>query len=277
MFAGIPTVFLPQPRIADDQDGRARAAAEAGAARIAGSVEDVACLLESPGDPAIARSLVPQNGARAAAAQVLQGVLPASDIAYAHEVLSPELWARALRSSGTAAVDVVASVAGATPSAQAERDALLGELADEGAVLATPPRRPRPATVRVARFLAMVEDTRAPGETAVAIVRGLRRKFPAAPLDAVVEACDVLFAAWARFGDWMGALSLVQALPVQRTVTIGDAATALADWLAGQDDLFDALRTFAQLEGHGARSLGEVLRALHHVAPGVPPAAELDA
>ena len=31
MFAGVPTVFLPQPRIADDQEGRARAAADAGA------------------------------------------------------------------------------------------------------------------------------------------------------------------------------------------------------------------------------------------------------
>ena len=45
-------------------------------------------------------------------------------------------------------------------------------------------------------------------------------------------------------------------------IAIGDAAQALAAWLATEDDLFDALRRFAHLEGNGARSLAEVLRTL---------------
>src|SRR5690606_40698159 len=101
-----------------------------------------------------------------------------------------------------------------------------------------------------------------PIETSIAIVRGLKRKFPGAGLDALVDACVVLFPAWARFSDWMGAVSLVNALPVQRGMSVGDVATGLVAWLERETDLFDALRRFAHLEGGGARSLGEGLRQL---------------
>jgi UDP-N-acetylglucosamine:LPS N-acetylglucosamine transferase len=275
MFAGVPAVFLPQPRIADDQDGRAQAAATAGAARVARSIDEVPELLEAPGDAAIARSLVPHNGARAAAAEVLATVLPAADVAFAQQLLSPELWARAQRLG--AAIDVVGAVTGDTPSALKERDAVLAELIDEGVLVTAPARRRQPATARVERFLEIVEGSGAPAETSVAIVRALRRKFPAAPLDAIVDACGVLFTAWSKFADWMGALSLVQALPMQRALAIDEAARALAAWLAHESDLFDALRRFAHLEGHGARSLSEVLRALHAPAGTSAPAVELDA
>src|SRR6185503_8556589 len=45
MFAGVPSVFLPQPRIADDQAGRARAACEAGAGRFATTLAEIPDLL----------------------------------------------------------------------------------------------------------------------------------------------------------------------------------------------------------------------------------------
>jgi hypothetical protein len=60
----------------------------------------------------------------------------------------------------------------------------------------------------------------------------------------------------------MGALSLVNALPVQRGISVGDVAAALVVWLSRESDLFDALRRFAHLEGNGQRSLGEVLQQL---------------
>ena len=66
--------------------------------------------------------------------------------------------------------------------------------------------------------------------------------------------------------DWMGAVSLVNALPVQRGISVGDVAAALVIWLERETDLFDALRRFAHLEGGGARSLGDVLRALPNEA-----------
>jgi hypothetical protein len=261
-FAGIPSVFLPQPRIADDQDGRARAAASAGAGRLATSLDEIPDLLEAPGDPAAARALVPHNGARTAAAEILATVLPAADVAMAQSVVTPELWARAQRLGGANALEAVSVLVGDAPSAQRERDAVLAELVADGALVSAPARRRAPAAARVEKFLAAVETAQAPLETAIAIVRGLKRNFPAAGLDALVDACAVLFPAWSRFADWMGAVSLVNALPLQRGVPVGEVATGIVTWLERETDLFDALRRFAHLEGNGARSLGEVLRAL---------------
>jgi hypothetical protein len=261
MFAGIPTVFLPQPRIADDQDARARAAVAAGAARLATSLDEVPDLLEAPGDAAAARALVPTNGARAAAAEILSAVLPAADVAMAQSIVSPELWARAQR-LGAGAIEAIALVTGDPPSVLKERDAMLADLVAEGALVSAPARRRAPATARLEVFLTTLELSTPPLDTATSIVRTLRRKFPGASIDAVVDACRVLFPAWARFADWMGAVSLVNALPVQRTVSIGEIAEAMVTWLAGESDLFDALRRFARLEGNGARSLPDVLKAL---------------
>jgi len=261
MFAGVPTVFLPQPRIADDQEGRAKAAADAGAGRLATSLDEIPDLLEAPGDPAIARALVPHNGARAAAAQVLGTVLPAGDLAFAQSLVTPELWARVQRLNG-AGIELVTSIAGDGPSRDRERDALLASLVDEGVLISAPARKKLPATARVERYLDAIEVSAVPPASALAIVRALRQRFPAAGLDGIVDGCASLFPAFARFGDWMGALALVNALPAQRSIALADVATALAHWLASEHDLFDAVRRLAHLEGHGKRSLGEVLGLL---------------
>jgi UDP-N-acetylglucosamine--N-acetylmuramyl-(pentapeptide) pyrophosphoryl-undecaprenol N-acetylglucosamine transferase len=258
MFAGVPTVFLPQPRIADDQAGRAKAVADAGAGRLATSIDEIPDLLEAPGDPAIARSLVPTNGARAAAAAVLGTVMSAGDLAFAQSILTPQLWSRVHHCG----IELVTAVVGDGPSRERERDALLVELVDDGALIAAPIRRKQPATARVEALLDSVEASAVPPASALAIVRALRQRFPAAGLDGVVDACGILFPTFARFADWMGALALVNAVPSQRTVALGDLATALVSWLATEHDLFDAVRRFAHLEGHGQRSLGDVLRAL---------------
>ncbi|HEV7554229.1 MAG TPA: hypothetical protein VGO00_02175, partial [Kofleriaceae bacterium] len=202
--------------------------------------------------------------------------LPAADVAMAKGVLSPASWARAQRLSPASAIELVSVAAGDAPSVYKERDAMLADLVAEGALLGAPARRRQPASERVERFLAAVEAAGAPGDTAIALVRGLRRKFPSASLDAIVDATHTLFPAWARFADWMGAVSLVNALPAQRTLSIAEAADAIATWLAREDDLFDALRRFARLEGNGARSLPEVLRALGAVTS-TPPSAEVEA
>lgn len=266
MFAGVPTVFLPQPRIADDQEGRAQHAADAGAGRFAKSLDEIPDLLDAPGSADAARALVPVNGARAAAAQILSTVLPQADLALATSVLSPALWARAQRIAGLtqmeSALELVTCVLGDTPSASRDKEALLAEIVDDGAIVSAPVRRKSAAAERVEKLLAVVEETRAPIEHVVSLVRGLRRKFPAAGIDGVVDACAQLFPVWSRFADWMGAVSLVNALPAQRAVTIFDTATSLTAWLASEDDLFDALRRFARLEGNGALPLAEVLRQL---------------
>ncbi|HEY0253708.1 MAG TPA: glycosyltransferase, partial [Kofleriaceae bacterium] len=258
MYAGVPTVFLPQPRIADDQAGRARAMADAGAGRVAKTIEEIPDLLEAPGDPAIARSLVPKNGASAAAVQVLSAVLPVADVAFAQQLLSPELWARAQRFG----LDAVMSLVGDAPSRDRERDALLASLMDDGALLSAPVRKRPPAGQRIEAFLSACEAHRVPAPSALATVRALRQRFPGTGLDAIVDGSATLFAAFARFADWMGALALVNALPTQRQLALADVASQLARWLATEHDLFDAARRISHLEGHGKRTLDGVLAEL---------------
>jgi UDP-N-acetylglucosamine--N-acetylmuramyl-(pentapeptide) pyrophosphoryl-undecaprenol N-acetylglucosamine transferase len=76
MFAGVPTAFLPQEKLADDQRARAEHAVAKGAASILDAGADalgvVKALLERPGASAAARSLVPENGARLAAGELLR-------------------------------------------------------------------------------------------------------------------------------------------------------------------------------------------------------------
>ena len=85
MFAGVPTVFLPQPTRRRRSGPRARrSACDAGAGRLARSAR------RGPGSARRARrsrqrraGWCSHNGARAAAAEVLGAVLPAADVAFA--------------------------------------------------------------------------------------------------------------------------------------------------------------------------------------------------
>lgn len=83
MFAGVPTAFLPQEKLADDQAARAERAEKAGAAILlspgAGALDvhrAVTELLARTEARAAARALVPENGARVAAAELLRLLCP---------------------------------------------------------------------------------------------------------------------------------------------------------------------------------------------------------
>lgn len=273
MYCGVPTVFLPQPRISDDQGERAERAAAAGAGRLAPSLEHVAALLENPGDPAVARGLVPTNGARAAALQALASVLPEADLALAARVLSPALLSRGATVGGAAGaqkvLEIVRVLAGGPPREVARRRALIAELGDRG-VDVSGVDADLGRTEPVEQFLALTRQHEVPLDTAVALLKALQRKFPAATATELVAGCTTLFAAWAPFADWMGAVSLLRAVPTQRGLSLAAFAAGMRDWLGGEDDLFDALRAFAQLEQDGARPVAEVLRLLTAGRPGTP-------
>ena len=273
MHVGLPTVFLPQPRIADDQAERAARAVAAGAGRLAHNLEQVpdllAALLEDPGCAAAAAALVPRNGALDAALAVLDGVLPAEDLAMAGRALTPGLLAQLRRISDptrpvgeelSQAMDLLRLLAGGSPSEQSTRAALLAELRLEG--VAVPSTKATDPAAILAGFIALCEVHRVPLAAAVPLVRALDRKFPAARGRGLLAACEVLLAALARFDDWMGAQSLLRAVPVQRGLAVEPFARAVAEWLAREDDLFDALRRFSHLEGGGRRPVGEVLALL---------------
>ena len=115
MYAGVPTVFLPLPRIADDQLERCQRAEKAGAGRVAHSDEAVPDLLEAAGSAEAARALVPHNGARKAALRVLAPLLPAADLAMADALLTPAIVSHLQRASNDNhrhALEVVRLLAG---------------------------------------------------------------------------------------------------------------------------------------------------------------------
>jgi UDP-N-acetylglucosamine--N-acetylmuramyl-(pentapeptide) pyrophosphoryl-undecaprenol N-acetylglucosamine transferase len=95
MFAGVPVVFLPQEKMADDQHARAKLAVEKGAARMLEHGCDahraVVELLERPAARDAARSLAPENGARVAAAELLRLVCPPADVDRVEAALDDEL------------------------------------------------------------------------------------------------------------------------------------------------------------------------------------------
>lgn len=274
LHAGVPTVFVPQPRIADDQAERAGRAADAGAGAVATletAADALAKLLDGDGAREAAQGLVPRNGALAAALEALDGLLPADDLALAASVLTPELdrllepltrSGRGLEGSRRALRLV--RMLGGTPSAWKRRRATLLELADAGQPVDDPGAPPSAGATasRLARFLGEAEAARVPVETALHLTEGLMRKFPAARGDDLLAAVSTLFPAWGRFDDWMGALALLRALPTQRRLEVEEYARMTAAWLARHDDLFEATAEFSRLEGAGARPVAEVLEHL---------------
>ncbi len=98
MFAGVPTAFLPQDKLADDQRARAERAVGNGAAAMLAPGDDVHAvvkeLLARPGARAAAQSLVPENGARAAAAELLRLVCSPIEVDRVEAALDDELLQR---------------------------------------------------------------------------------------------------------------------------------------------------------------------------------------
>ena len=264
MSAGVPTVFLPQPRIADDQAERARRAAAAGAGRVATSLAEVPALLEDPGDAAAARAMVPGGGASRAAIAALSGLVEDAELRYAAAAWSPAL-AAMLGDDEAAGIrglsELIGLLSGAGPRELAQRRAALAGLAAEGVAVPSVPEAVDPAP-RLARFADLCRRCDLPLDRARALTRALAKTFPAARGEALLGAAEVLYPAWARFEDWMGAISLLRALPTQRGYDIGEYARDCVAWLEGCEDLFDALREFSRLEGGGERTAAEALRLL---------------
>lgn len=239
MHAGVPTVFLPQPRIADDQEERVMRAVQAGAgfrATTLGQVPDLVAQLGS-GHAQAARELVPLNGATQAAVQCLQGLIPQSELDWALAALPP-----GIRDAELPAIRLLGGVRpGQGPSLAPDPGAVAGRLATWRRILTT--HQP-------------------PDDLAWSLLQGLARKFPQSERGELIAGAELLFAAWAPFEDWMGALSLLRALPTQRQLGIERFGVWMGEWLAGYEDLFDALRDFSRLEQGGQRSVSEVMLAL---------------
>ena len=256
MFVGIPTVFLPQPRIADDQLERVRQAEAAGAGRIATALDEIPLLLEEPGNSEAARALVPENGARKAALRLLSHLVPLADLRLANEMLTDQLLALFRRvDSSKRALELLRLLAGGTPSEQMRRRVTIVEAGHDA-----PPEVD--ASQRIQCFATLCAENQVDLDCAIHLTKTLARKFPTADGEALLKAAEFLFPAWARFDDWMGAVALLRAIPTQRDFELRAFASQLSRWLAKEEDLFDALREFSRLEGNGVRNVSEVLQQL---------------
>lgn len=187
MFAGVPTAFLPQSKLADDQAARAQLAVESGA----GAMLEAGCddarihqtiteLLERPEAPGAARALVPENGARLAAAELLRLVCPPASVDVAEAALDDERLGRL--SAGTRELDVL----GLAPR--------LARGCEQELALAVE----RSSTLLEGRDAREVREVRGIVD---AIVRGL----PSAPVTVRAAACDAALAALAALGPGDGA------------------------------------------------------------------------
>lgn len=239
MHAGVPTVFLPQPRIADDQGERVMRAVNAGAGLLAEAVSQVPALVSQlgPGHRQAALDLVPENGATRAAVQCLSGLLPESDLKWALAALPP-----GIRDAELPAIRLLGGVHPGQASSLAPKPAQVAE--------------------RLDKWRGILALHQPPDDLAWSLLQGIARKFPLSERGELIAGAELLFAAWAPFDDWMGALSLLRALPTQRQLGVIRFAEWMGEWLAGHEDLFDALRDFSRLEQGGKRSVSEVMLAL---------------
>lgn len=269
LFAGVPTVFVPQDKVADDQAARVDALVRAGAARVA-SLEDPVGLRAAvhavlgPDTAAALRAAgtaqVPENHARDAALELLGLLLPAALLRQAREVVDDAALTglRALGVELGVAVDLACALRvgrAASDRATLELDGALELLRTAGAH-AVPPA----ALLRVAGLW----------------TRKLRSPRAAAP-GAVAEALTTLLEFPGLAGQWGALPLLLGALTGEREwgpVELARQLCALLDLgLSGGRDVFATTRALveaqAELGDEGSSNAGLLARARARLRGGV--------
>ena len=263
LFAGVPTVFVPQDKIADDQAARVNALVRAGAARVA-SLDDpiglqaaIAAVLQ-PDTAAALRAAamvhVPENHARDAALELLGLVLPAPLLRQAREVVDDAALGE-LRGLGVelgVAVDLACALRigrAASDRSTLELDGALELLRTAGAH-AVPPA----TLLRIAGLW----------------TRKLRAPRAAAP-EAVAEALTILLEFPGLAGQWGAAPLLLGALTGEREwgpVELARQLVALLDvGLSSGRDVFATTRALVEAQtelseqGEGGSNAGLLARA----------------
>ncbi len=257
MHAGVPAVFLPQEKVADEQDRRAAAAVAAGAALVAGPAPSREGLDEAIGRlldgetrrraAAAARALVPRNHARDAAAAILELVLPEHEVAAAHAAVDDELLAasRALGVPLEGFFDLIRTLEGAVP-AGAGRTSARGD------------RRARAASGAARGMVAKAVELGVPPALAPRLLGPLQKRLLRGSLAERGEAAERIVRALSPFGEWGTALQLLRALDPPKDATAAEVAAEVeaiaARWPTERGSLAQAVAALAAEEGDGARS-----------------------
>lgn len=245
MFAGVPSLFWPQDKVADEQDLRAERARAVGAAQILSAevtVEGLAELLEQLSDPrvraemsAAARGLVPENHAREAAAELLRLVLPPAAVEAAEGAVDDALLLAA-RELGYELASLFELMGVLEPRPRGELDA---ESARELSTMA----------VELVREFAQAG---VPLEAARRALDPLARKLPRANAGERREVLGRALQAFAPFNDWSGAGMVVRALRSEKEPSGSELIQHLERFLAGLSreghDLYQGLARLARVQ-----------------------------
>lgn len=226
--AGVPTLFVPQPKIADEQDVRARRAVDAGAAKLLASLTPQAivdavntCRDASWREQARAAALTlrGRNGAREAAARLLELVVPGAEIEAAQE-----------------AIDDTFLVAGQRFRLSAHE---LLELVDavsprvEGAGRQTARRAMQLTTSLLDRLVSKGVGVEELGRVLPLLGHKLSRATPEERSEAMARIIE----SFHSFGDWNGAQMVLRSFATEKEL---DASTFADGLVAFLDSLQDA-------------------------------------
>lgn len=257
MHAGVPSVFLPQEKVADEQDRRAAAAAASGAAAVVPGpgerpgLEAALARFLDPDERARAaekaRALVPRNRAREAAAEILELVLPAHEVAAAEAAVTDELLgaARSLGGAPEDFFDLVRALAPEAPAGGARSGRSREAIASAAAV------------ALASRAVALG----VPEAHVLRLLAPIQRRLLRGPLPERVAATERILAALAPFSEWGPALHLVRSLAPARDASPREVASELEEFLGrfrepgGEGGLARAVAALAAAETGDARAL----------------------
>lgn len=266
LHAGVPTIFLPQEKIADEQDKRADLAEERGAAihlrqpmDSPGFVRSLERAIDVFLDDAkrtlaatAATELVPYNHARDAAQRLLSLLIPTAQIESAAEAVDDVLIAELQQAE--VSLEQVCEIAHALGPAQSPTQNIKSlQIPCEEALtllkIAQKHRLPQPALVR--------------------ILRQLQGRLGQGDLDERTTAVGELLSSLAVFADWPGALSFLRQLPAERSQPVDQSVVEIKRLLRALEqhgkDLYQGLRVLsvaqATSDDNYTGSLREVVSA----------------
>ncbi len=257
MQVGVPAVFLPQTKIADEQDRRAARAVEVGAAELLSTPVDATALraaVDRWRDPAVrargaeaARGLVPENGARHLAGELLRLVLPAATVDAAEAAVGDDVLASASRLGLELA-----------PYFELARLLERVSISDEG------DREPERALERATGLVEAIVGHGVPIGLGLRVVGDFIRKAAVGRVDDRADAAAVLLDELAAFGDWGAAATLIKVFGVERRVPAaqfaGDVVAFLSRLRSRGDDLYRGIAYLSGAQATGDHANVELLR-----------------
>lgn len=261
MQAGVPAVFLPQEKIADEQHVRAARAVASGAATLLppGPLsETLPRLLAAWRDPSArqkastaAQAIMPGNGARLAAAELLRLLLPATLVEDAEAMVGDGI----LRASAKLNLPEALFV----DTAQALNH-------DHGHDRVAPDADPAAAGAGAIEIAADAAGRGLPVEAVLRAVIFLARRLHGATPQVRVDAARRVMEAAAPFGDWAGLIALLKTFGNERADAAGFTAELcafLGHLLQRQEDLYRGIArlTACQASDGTPVSNAELVRA----------------